>query len=116
MKIEWNLNPPKAPWWGGWWERLVAIVKDVLKRSLGRICLHYEEMMTVLCDIESIVNDRPLTYLSEDSDDLRHLTAASFLKDIRQSGVPDLDNIDAKYIKRRSYVRQKLMQDLDRSI
>lgn len=72
LKIEWNLNPPKAPWWGGWWEKLVGVVKSVLKRSLGKAYLHYEEMMTILCDIESVVNERPLTYLSEDSNELKH--------------------------------------------
>ncbi|XP_018406270.1 PREDICTED: uncharacterized protein LOC108782486 [Cyphomyrmex costatus] len=45
-KIEWYFNPPSAAWWGGWWERL----KDLLKRTLGRTSLNYEEMFTVLCD------------------------------------------------------------------
>lgn len=72
LKIEWNLNPPKAPWWGGWWERMIGIMKDLLKRTLGNAFLHYEEMLTILCDVESIMNDRPLTYLSEDSNELQH--------------------------------------------
>ncbi|CAG7818848.1 unnamed protein product, partial [Allacma fusca] len=47
--IDWRFNPPSAPWWGGWWERLIGLIKNILKRVLGRACLNYEELLTVLC-------------------------------------------------------------------
>ena len=31
----WNFIAPRAPWWGGWWERLLSSIKSALKRSLG---------------------------------------------------------------------------------
>ncbi|GFX89471.1 integrase catalytic domain-containing protein [Trichonephila clavipes] len=31
-----NDLPPTAAWWGGWWERLVRIIKKLLRRSLGK--------------------------------------------------------------------------------
>ncbi|GFU79810.1 integrase catalytic domain-containing protein [Trichonephila clavipes] len=58
-KILWKFISPTAPWWGGWWERLVGTVKDLLKRTLGRSVLKYDELYTVLCDCESIINCRP---------------------------------------------------------
>lgn len=61
MQIDWNFSPPKGPWWGGWWEKLMHLLKNSLKRELGKACLHYEEMLTVLCDIESVINERLLT-------------------------------------------------------
>ncbi|GFW20746.1 integrase catalytic domain-containing protein [Trichonephila clavipes] len=64
--IKWKFNPPTA----AWWERLIRVLKDLLKRTLGNAVLTYEELLTILCDCESIVNSRPLTYVSEDSDDL----------------------------------------------
>ncbi|GFV07338.1 integrase catalytic domain-containing protein [Trichonephila clavipes] len=64
-KILWKFIPPTAAWWGGWWERLVRTVKELLKRTLGRSVLKYDELYTVLCDCESIINCRPLTYVSE---------------------------------------------------
>lgn len=34
-RICWNVNPPAAPWWGGWWERLIGLIKDLLRLNQG---------------------------------------------------------------------------------
>ena len=57
---------PASPWWGGFYERLVRSIKTPLKKVIGTAKLDYEEMMTVLVEIEGIINTRPLTYLYED--------------------------------------------------
>ena len=57
---------PASPWWGGFYERLVRSVKMSLKKILGKSLLSYEELETVLLKIESVINGRPLAYLSED--------------------------------------------------
>ena len=57
---------PASPWWGGFYERLVRSVKMSLKKILGKSMLSYEELETVLLKIESVMNGRPLAYLSED--------------------------------------------------
>ena len=57
---------PASPWWGGFHERLVRSVKMSLKKILGKSLLSYEELETVLLKIESVINGRPLAYLSED--------------------------------------------------
>ena len=38
-QISWNFIIEKAPWWGGFWERLVRSIKKPLKRILGRSTL-----------------------------------------------------------------------------
>lgn len=56
----------KAPWWGGFYERLVRTVKLSLVKVLRKAKLTFEELMTVLCEVEAVVNGRPLVYASED--------------------------------------------------
>ncbi|KAJ8968120.1 hypothetical protein NQ317_003181 [Molorchus minor] len=92
-RIKWKFNPPGAAWWGGWWERVIRILKNLLRRQLGKASISFEELYMIICDCEAVINSRPLTYISETSEDLLTLTPAMFLQDIRENGVPDLDNI-----------------------
>ncbi|CAB4030027.1 integrase core domain, partial, partial [Paramuricea clavata] len=57
---------PASPWWGGFYERLVRTVKGCLKKTLGRAYTTFEELQTILCEVEVAINNRPLTYVSED--------------------------------------------------
>ena len=66
-KIKWEFILEKSPWWGGFYERLIGIVKSYLKKVVGKSFLNYEEMNTVLIDIEQTLNSRPLTYVEEDN-------------------------------------------------
>ncbi|XP_071038610.1 uncharacterized protein, partial [Parasteatoda tepidariorum] len=106
QKIQWKFNPPTAAWWGGWWERLIQLVKRILRKVLGRAVLSYEELVTVLCDCEQVINSRPLTYVTEDIDDLSPLTPSHFLQELK-SDVTDLDNVDQVGLNNRlKYVHQ----------
>uniref|UniRef100_A0A8D8X4X1 Integrase catalytic domain-containing protein n=1 Tax=Cacopsylla melanoneura TaxID=428564 RepID=A0A8D8X4X1_9HEMI len=111
-KIEWRFNPPSSPWWGGWWERLIGVMKSVLKKVLGRTFVSQEVLQTILCDIESIMNLRPLTYLSEDPSDLAVLTPAMFLHEIQEVGVPEWDLIQPSDLRKRYHHRQELVRRL----
>ncbi|GFV56127.1 integrase catalytic domain-containing protein [Trichonephila clavipes] len=55
-RITWKFIPPTAAWWRGFWERLVRTVKELLKRTLGKAIFTYEELRTILCECEKIVN------------------------------------------------------------
>ncbi|GBM85858.1 hypothetical protein AVEN_192596-1 [Araneus ventricosus] len=76
--------PPGAPWWGGWWERLIGMMKKVLRKILGRAFPNYEEMYTILCNCEAIFNDKPLTVVSADTS-LTSITSANFLREIQNN-------------------------------
>ena len=69
-QIEWRFNVEKAPWWGGggYWERLIQSVKRCLKKTIGQSTLNFDELATILIEIESTLNNRPLTYLYGDDE------------------------------------------------
>ena len=64
--IKWNFILEKATWWGRSHERLIGIVKNPLKKVLQKLLLTYEELYTVIIEIESAMNSRPLIYLSKE--------------------------------------------------
>lgn len=65
--ITWRFQTPRAPWTGGFFERLVGIVKSTLATSLQRKLLTTEELRTVVAECQTVVNNRPLTYQTTDS-------------------------------------------------
>ncbi|XP_011698819.1 PREDICTED: uncharacterized protein LOC105456454 [Wasmannia auropunctata] len=111
-QIEWYFNPPSAPWWGGWWERLIGILKALLRKILSKASLPYETLNTILCDAEAIINSRPLTYISGDPDDLTPLSPSMFLQEIRTYGVPDCDMLYQSRLNKKFKHRQKVFNDL----
>ena len=76
---EWKNITPRAPWWGGWWERLVGSVKTALRRSIGKQSLSRTELETALHEVEACINSRPLTFVGDDLDSGRPLTPSHFL-------------------------------------
>ncbi|XP_035234142.1 uncharacterized protein LOC118205971, partial [Stegodyphus dumicola] len=106
--ITWKFIPPTAAWWGGWWERLIRTTKNLIVRVLGQAAVNYEELLTVICDVEAVINCRPLTYVSNDSEDLLPLTPSMFLQDIKVSGTADLDALDRNKL----LARQRFCQEL----
>ncbi|XP_065178471.1 uncharacterized protein LOC135809125 [Sycon ciliatum] len=77
--IEWKFNPPRSPHFGGVFERIVRSMKQVLQTVLYKADLTEEELQTVLVQAEALINSRPLTTLSEESEDLEPLTPLHFL-------------------------------------
>ncbi|GBN10484.1 hypothetical protein AVEN_32936-1 [Araneus ventricosus] len=55
--IHWKFIVERAPWWGGFYERLVKTVKEPLRKILGKALLTFEELSTILSEIEVIVNN-----------------------------------------------------------
>ena len=79
QKINWNFNPPVSPWMNGAMETIVKITKRHLN-SINRNHLFNEKTLhTYLTEIESIMNGRPLTPLSDDINDFEALSPNHFL-------------------------------------
>ncbi|KAL6416993.1 hypothetical protein ACFW04_013050 [Cataglyphis niger] len=94
-RIQWRFNPPSAPHFGGLWEAAVKSLKHHLRRVLGESTLTYEEMSTLLAQIEACMNSRPLQALSDDPDDLAALTPGHFLVGTALNALPEPCLVDA---------------------
>ncbi len=79
MNIEWHTIPPLSPHFGGLWEAGVRSVKFHLKRVIGNHNLTFEELTTLLTQIEAVLNSRPLVKVDNDIDNLNILTPSHFL-------------------------------------
>ncbi|KAG6461368.1 hypothetical protein O3G_MSEX012582 [Manduca sexta] len=65
-RIEWKMIPPRAPHFGSMWESNIKSLKTHLYRVIGNQLLTYEELQTVLIQIECILNSRPLNLVASD--------------------------------------------------
>ncbi|GFV74270.1 integrase catalytic domain-containing protein [Trichonephila clavipes] len=104
--------PPTATWWGGFWERIVNTLKELLRRTLGKAIFTFEELTTNLCECEKVVNSRPLTYLSEDLQDLTPIPPAILLCDRPSLETTYLDMLDGNHLRKRLRFRVKMMKEL----
>ena len=79
--INWVRIPAYAPSQAGSWESMVKLVKNALHQVLGeaRRKPSLIELQTFASDAVRIVNDRPLTTLSDKPNDLKPLTPSCFL-------------------------------------
>ena len=85
--VQWILNPPNASNFGGAWDRMIRSVRKVLDFILHLQKLADETLQTLLCEVEYILNSRPLTPVSSDPKDLNPLTPNDILLS-RNSSIP----------------------------
>ncbi|CAK9814055.1 hypothetical protein ANTPLA_LOCUS8052 [Anthophora plagiata] len=109
--IAWHLIPPNAPHFGGLWERGVRSAKTHLKRVVGERKLTYEELYTVLTQVEACLNSRPLYPMSTDPNDLTPLTPGHFLIGDALMAIPqpDFTNLNESRVNRYQLL-QKMLQ------
>lgn len=84
-RFGWYLTPPTGSHHGGPWERCIRPVRKVLNTILSQQILDDEGLFTLLVEVESIINSRPITQVSEDPEDLEALTPNHLL--LLRSGV-----------------------------
>jgi len=71
--------PPRSLHFGGLWKAAVKMAKHHLYRSLGSSILGFDELRTLVCQVQEINNSLPLAPLSDSPDDLGMLTPRYFL-------------------------------------
>jgi len=81
--IKWSFTIELAPWMGGFYERLIGLVKQSLRKSTGKICL-------TIVQLETVVNSGPLVYVGADFSSGLTLTPGDFLSLNPKTGMPSL--------------------------
>ena len=77
--VTWHWNPPLAPHFGGVFESMTKSAKRAISAILRDADINDEELQTTFVGVESLMNSRPLTTLSDDPNDEPVLTPNHFL-------------------------------------
>ncbi|XP_028408802.1 uncharacterized protein LOC114531378 [Dendronephthya gigantea] len=87
--VVWKFITERASHRGGHWERVCRQIKEPLRKVLRKSFLTYTEMMTILTDIEAIINSRPLTYIGDNINDGVVLTPALLVLNRNLGEIPE---------------------------
>ena len=79
QSVKWIFNPPFASHHGGVWERCIRTARKILNALLKEQTLDDENLFTFMCEVEAIMNGRPITKLSDDPKDLSTLSPSHLL-------------------------------------
>jgi hypothetical protein len=72
--IEWKFNPPTGSHFGGIWERQIRTVRKIMTSIVREQTLTDESLCTLFCEVEAIINSRPITTAQSEAGDLEPLT------------------------------------------
>ncbi|XP_038106193.1 uncharacterized protein LOC119765966 [Culex quinquefasciatus] len=79
LKVKWTFITPSSPHMRGIWEAAVKSMKKHLRVVLGNTAQTYEDLSTVLTQIEARLNPRPLCQLFASPDSYEALTPGHFI-------------------------------------
>ena len=106
--IKWKFIVAASPWWGGFWERLIRSMKRSLNRIIYRSSVNYEELLTIVIEIEGIMNSRPLAYINSDVEEILtpgHLLMGKRLLDENGESLTDIVSDKVQLTKRATYLK-----------
>ncbi|XP_072398091.1 uncharacterized protein [Diabrotica undecimpunctata] len=95
--INWKFNPPYGPHFGGLWEAGVKSIKHHLRRVTKGASFTFEQLTTLLTQVEAILNSRPLSPISDSPHNLTPLTPSHFLIGRAGSSVPEKNFVNTPY-------------------
>ena len=88
--VTWSFIPERSPHFGGLWEAAVKSLKTHLRRVTANVTFTFEELTTILTQIEACLNSRPLVPICSDDDGMEALTPGHFLIGRPLESIPDV--------------------------
>ncbi|XP_062540758.1 uncharacterized protein LOC134208828 [Armigeres subalbatus] len=111
--IKFRFIPARSPHFGGIWEAGIKSFKHHFRRIMGNRSFSVDQLQTVVAQIESVLNSRPLSPLTDSPDDCTALTPGHFLVGEPLVAIPEPDLIDINPNRlSRLQEMQKSVQDL----
>lgn len=83
-QIQWKTIAECAPWWGGFYERLIRSLKTSMRKIISKRTASVEELRTIVAEVEGALNNRPLTYVYGEPNEPMPLTPADIIGGRRQ--------------------------------
>lgn len=111
QSISFKFNPPLAPHFGGIWEREIKSVKAALQVVLKDRVLPEEVLLTVLIEVEGILNSKPLGYTTSDIADPDPITPNLLLMGRRDASLPQAVYGSSDLIGRRRWKHSQVLAD-----
>ena len=100
-RIRFLYIPARSPHWGGVYERMIGLMKSTLKKVLGRSLVLLAELSTLIKEIQAVLNDRPLTVINPDVNELQPLTPNHLIFGFNITSLPhpslDSDDYDPNF-------------------
>ena len=89
LGINWATIPARASHFGGLWEAAIKSMKLHFQKIVGKATrLQLDEMYTITCHIEAIMNSRPITFIPNDALDNCPLTPSMLLTGFKRDYLP----------------------------
>jgi hypothetical protein len=77
--VQWRFIPAASPWWGGFYERMVGMMKNILHKTCERMRVPSElHAHHLVKQAQNCMNNRPLWGLSQDPGSVRIIKPNSF--------------------------------------
>ena len=97
--IEWRFYP--SPWMGSSYESLIKLIKRLLESVTTGRTIAEELLITLLREVQSILNSRSLTYINDYTTDFEALTPDHILLGSSQAKVEpsNHENVEVNYCK-----------------
>ena len=111
-QIKWVFNVPIVSHHGLVWEMSIRSVRKILRSVIQQQTLDDECLLTYMCVIENIINNRPITRVSDDVKDLQPLIPSMLLHIKSDAALPPGQFEPTDVYSRKHWKRVQYLADL----